>query len=191
MRHNAQYKRLRVVNACSSAGALIHDSCRKNRIFQAWVWGLKINIYLGIFPELLCSLGSFHPVVPFVTMGTRTAMRMSSQLGYFMFPHQKKRNTLGLLLPCATYMMNCWPHLMWKGWGSETWIYPKAHGMEKTRLVNQDLMSTPWLSVRNNHKTQWNYAGLKHLTERKILGGWYARNTALKFFLFLLFQCNM
>lgn len=82
MRHNAQYKRLRVVNACSSAGALAHDSCRKNRIFQAWVWGLKINIYLEISPEVLCSLGSLHPVVPFATVGARMAMRMSSHLSY-------------------------------------------------------------------------------------------------------------
>lgn len=59
MRHNAQNERLRVVNACSSAGALILDSCRKSRIFQAWVWALKINIYLGIFPELLYLLSFF------------------------------------------------------------------------------------------------------------------------------------
>lgn len=89
MRHNAQYKRLKVVNACSSAGALIHDSSRKNRIFQAWVWRLKINIYLGMFLELLYSLGSFHSVVPFVTAGARRARRMSSHLGYFVPPPKK------------------------------------------------------------------------------------------------------
>lgn len=149
------------------------------------MWGLKINIYLGISPELLNSLGSVHPVIPFATVGTRMTMGMTSHLGYFVPPPRNIPRIVTSLCSLYDELLTSFNKEDLASHG----FTPKAHGMEKTRLVNQDLISMPWLSVRNDHRSQWNVAGLKNLTEKKLYGGSYhVRKTALKILLF--FCCS-
>lgn len=157
MRHNAQYKRLRVVNACSSAGALIQDSCRKNRIFQAWVWGLKTNIYSGMPPEMfsswVCSV-HWRPLPPWVQGRPRGCPLI--RVIYF-FPHKNGCHFLCRLHDEPLISFNEEELGQWKeirshgftpkrvgwrkqGWSQKIWSQPHNYLLETTTEAKEIML---------------------------------------------------